>query len=55
MLENSSGGTKGTLLAALDACVTASGRRLLRDWLTRPLTVVKVRVNPGVCFGVGWG
>ncbi|CAD7704171.1 unnamed protein product [Ostreobium quekettii] len=37
VLENSNGGTKGSLLATLDHCVTPFGRRLLRQWLCRPL------------------
>ena len=37
VLEGSSGGTSGSLLGALDRCVTAAGRRLLRAWLCRPL------------------
>jgi DNA mismatch repair protein MutS len=32
-----SGGTEGTLLATLDRCRTAMGRRLLRSWLCFPL------------------
>jgi len=38
ILENSAdGGAAGTLLSALDSCVTAAGRRRLRSWLVRPL------------------
>ncbi|EFN52031.1 hypothetical protein CHLNCDRAFT_139631 [Chlorella variabilis] len=37
VLENSEGGPEGTLLAALDNCVTPAGRRRLRQWLCRPL------------------
>ena len=37
VLENSEGGSQGTLLAALDSCATAPGRRRLRAWLCRPL------------------
>lgn len=37
VLENSEGGTQGTLLAALNNCVTPAGRRRLRQWLCRPL------------------
>ena len=37
VLENESGCKAGTLLGALDRCVTPGGRRLLRDWLLRPL------------------
>ena len=37
VLENSTGGTQGTLLAAVDNCATPAGRRLLRQWLVRPL------------------
>ncbi|KAL3677727.1 hypothetical protein R1sor_020683 [Riccia sorocarpa] len=46
VLENNrDGGVAGTLLGHLDSCVTPYGRRLLRQWLVRPLirvdTVVK--------------
>jgi hypothetical protein len=37
VLENSEGGTAGTLLAAVNNCVTPAGRRRLRQWLCRPL------------------
>ncbi|KAI8462894.1 MAG: muts domain V-domain-containing protein [Monoraphidium minutum] len=37
LLENSAGGTAGTLLALLDHCTTPFGRRRLRQWLVRPL------------------
>jgi DNA mismatch repair protein MSH6 len=37
VLENSTGGAAGTLIASLDNCATACGRRLLRQWLLRPL------------------
>ena len=37
VLENESGRKAGTLLGALDRCVTPGGRRLLRAWLLRPL------------------
>ena len=37
MLENSEGGLQGTLLAALNNCLTPVGRRRLRQWLCRPL------------------
>jgi DNA mismatch repair protein MSH6 len=41
ILENSAdGGTAGTLLSALDTCVTPAGRRRLRGWLVRPLRQV---------------
>ena len=40
MLENESGRKAGTLLGALDRCVTPGGRRLLRAWLLRPLLKV---------------
>lgn len=41
VLEGSSGGTTGSLLGALDRCVTPAGRRLLRSWLCRPLDDVQ--------------
>ncbi|CAA7388969.1 unnamed protein product [Spirodela intermedia] len=37
ILENKNGGFSGTLLAQLDHCATASGKRLLKSWLARPL------------------
>ncbi len=37
VLENGDGGLQGTLLAAVDNCVTPAGRRRLRQWLCRPL------------------
>lgn len=35
ILENSEGGSEGTLLKHLDHCVTAFGRRALRNWVSR--------------------
>ena len=40
VLENSTCGTEGTLLAAVENCATPAGRRLLRQWLVRPLAQV---------------
>ena len=37
VLVNTGGGGAGTLLSALDFCVTPGGRRTLRGWLCRPL------------------
>ncbi|XP_042476035.1 DNA mismatch repair protein MSH6 [Macadamia integrifolia] len=38
MFENSrNGGSSGTLYAQLNHCVTAFGKRLLKNWLARPL------------------
>ncbi|EFJ45822.1 hypothetical protein VOLCADRAFT_105835 [Volvox carteri f. nagariensis] len=37
ILENSDGGSAGTLLSVLDNCATPFGRRRLRQWLCRPL------------------
>ena len=37
VLENSEGTEAGTLLAAINNCVTPAGRRRLRQWLCRPL------------------
>lgn len=45
MLENSTGGTEGTLLAAVENCATPAGRRLLRQWLVRPLARVAAIVK----------
>ena len=36
--QGSDGSRKGSLLAAIDYCVTASGSRLLASWLATPLT-----------------
>ena len=37
VLEDTGGGAAGSLLNALDRCATGPGRRLLRQWLCRPL------------------
>lgn len=37
VLENTAGGSAGTLLASLDRCASGPGRRLLRRWVCRPL------------------
>ncbi|KAL0023612.1 hypothetical protein WJX77_007042 [Trebouxia sp. C0004] len=37
LLEGSGGDAEGSLLAALDTCVSPGGSRLLRQWLCRPL------------------
>ena len=37
LVAGSSGGTEGTMLARLDHCVTAMGKRALRHWLVAPL------------------
>ena len=37
ILEDSGGGVAGSLLHTLDRCASAGGRRLLRQWVTRPL------------------
>uniref|UniRef100_A0A1B6HAN9 DNA mismatch repair protein n=1 Tax=Homalodisca liturata TaxID=320908 RepID=A0A1B6HAN9_9HEMI len=41
VLENSCGGTAGTLLSKLDHCSTPMGKRLLHQWLCSPLTGIK--------------
>jgi len=41
VLENTEGKLNGTLLAAVDNCVTPAGRRRLRQWLCRPLFSIK--------------
>ena len=44
ILENGEGGISGTLLGAIDHCVTPFGRRRLREWLCRPLfSIEKIR------------
>ncbi|XP_054273047.1 DNA mismatch repair protein Msh6-like [Macrosteles quadrilineatus] len=40
VLENSCGGTTGTLLYKLDHCSTPMGKRLLRQWLCNPVTSI---------------
>jgi DNA mismatch repair protein MutS len=41
ILEGSEGGRDGSLLAELDATITAVGSRLLRAWLLRPLLAIE--------------
>ena len=41
ILENSAGGLAGTLLEFVDHCVTASGKRLIRQWPMKPLRQAK--------------
>lgn len=45
VLENSEGGLKGSLLEQLDHCASGPGRRLLREWLVRPLLSRKAIVD----------
>ncbi len=37
VLESSQGGRAGSLMGALDNCTTPAGKRLLSQWLCRPL------------------
>ena len=37
VVNESTGGSEGTLLARLDHCCTAMGRRTLRHWIVAPL------------------
>lgn len=37
VLESSSGARTGSLMGALDQCTTPAGKRLLSQWLCRPL------------------
>eukprot|EP00798_Chlamydomonas_sp_ICE-L_P014771 gene14772-20821_t len=39
LLEGSMGGRAGSLLAFIDQCCTASGKRKLRQWICRPLAM----------------
>ena len=65
VLENSEGGTGGTLLAALNNCVTPVGRRRLRQWLCRPLYRIAdiearqaselMSALPPLAFGIPFG
>ncbi|MEX2161016.1 MAG: DNA mismatch repair protein MutS [Anaerolineales bacterium] len=41
LTETLRGGTKGSLLDVLDQCVTPMGRRLLRQWVSKPLLEVE--------------
>ncbi|KAF3784024.1 DNA mismatch repair protein [Nymphaea thermarum] len=41
IFENNSGSSSGTLFAQLDYCVTPFGKRLLKNWLARPLCDAK--------------
>jgi DNA mismatch repair protein MSH6 len=42
ILSNSEGTTFGSLLYFADHCITASGKRLFRDWLSRPLANISM-------------
>ncbi len=37
VLENTEGGSAGSLVACLDMCTTVMGKRQLRAWLCRPM------------------
>ena len=37
VLENTDGGTEGSLMSAMDMCTTVMGKRRLRAWLCRPM------------------
>ena len=37
VLENTEGGSEGSLMASLDMCATVMGKRRLRAWLCRPM------------------
>ncbi len=40
VVNNTTGGSEGTLLGRLDSCNTAMGRRTLRHWVVAPLLQV---------------
>ncbi len=44
VLESSQGGRTGSLMGALDNCTTPAGKRLLSQWLCRPLLRI-----PDIC------
>ena len=44
VLESSSGARAGSLMGALDQCTTPAGKRLLSQWLCRPLLCI-----PDIC------
>ena len=41
VVNNTTGGSEGTLLGRLDSCNTAMGRRTLRHWVVAPLLQVR--------------
>ena len=44
VLESSQGGREGSLMGAFDNCATPAGKRLLSQWLCRPLLRI-----PDIC------
>ena len=48
VMNNTTGGSEGTLLGRLDSCNTAMGRRTLRHWVVAPL--LQVRENLKKCY-----
>ena len=48
VVNNTTGGSEGTLLGRLDSCNTAMGRRTLRHWVVAPL--LQVRENLKKCY-----
>ena len=42
VVNNTTGGSEGTLLGRLDSCNTAMGRRVLRHWVVAPLLQVSI-------------
>ena len=40
LVNNTTGGSEGTLLGRVDSCNTAMGRRTLRHWVVAPLLQV---------------
>lgn len=49
VLQNSQGGTEGTLIQLLSRCVTPFGKRLFKVWLCAPLRDVKAINDRSVC------
>ena len=43
VVNNTTGGSEGTLLGRLDSCSTAMGRRVLRHWVVAPLLQVSIK------------
>ena len=43
VVNNTTGGSEGTLLGRLDSCNTAMGRRVLRHWVVAPLLQVSIK------------
>ena len=57
VVNNTTGGSEGTLLGRLDSCNTAMGRRVLRHWVVAPLLQVSIKYSNFIyliCFAQGF-